>query len=286
MITFPKQGLEEKIVDKLQKGPLKTKDLIQSVKKISDPITVQGIYKSLRSLKKEGIVLMEKKEVMINQFWLQQMEKFTSLAKHAYRYPISDSGHFLQMEDGDRITYRFKDPVQVDVFWNHILYILFDAIPNLDRWYAYSSHCWFLLARRKDELSLKEYMNTRGIKYLFTVGHNTLLDKIIRSDFDGVNSKYHMLTKPLFIEKVNNLGIVLNIVGDYIIQAQYDKVTTDKIEKFYKTHAKINKDSIRELEQIVANPGQIKFVIMRNAKKANKLAKLFEKNFYWNSVSL
>lgn len=286
MITFPKHGLDQKIVDKLQKGPLKTGDLIQLVKKISGPVTIQGIYKSLRSLKKEGIVLVEKKEAMLNQFWLQQMEKFTSLAKHAYRYPISDSGHFLQMEDGDRITYRFKDPIQVDIFWNHILYILFDAIPNLDRWYAYSSHCWFLLARRKDELALKEYMNKRSIKYLFTVGHKTSLDQFVRSDFDGINSKYHMLTKPLFIEKVNNLGIVLNIVGDYIIQAQYDKITTDKIEKFYETHTRVDTESTKELEEIVSNGGQIKFVIMRNAKKANKLSKLFEKNFYWNNVSL
>jgi len=39
---------------------------------------------------------------MLNQSWLRELENFVVLAEHAYRNPISDSGHFLQMEEGDR----------------------------------------------------------------------------------------------------------------------------------------------------------------------------------------
>ncbi len=284
MISFPTSKLAEKIVEALCQGPLKTPELIENLKKMKVHATVQGIYKSLRMLRKQHIALLYKKEVVLNQSWLQQLQKFTLLAEHAYRHPISGSGHFLQMKNGDRITYEFKDPIQVDIFWNHVLYVLFDALPKTDRWYAYASHCWFLLGRRKDELALQDYMKARKILYLFTVGHNTSLDRAVRKDFDGTHSKYHMLEKPLFGKRKNNLGIVLNIVGDYIIEAQYDKKVTDAIESFYKTNTVINSDNVTQLEGIVSSPSQIRFTITKDSSKAAMLSRAFEKNFYFKKI--
>ncbi|MDD5068516.1 MAG: hypothetical protein PHS53_04620 [Candidatus Pacebacteria bacterium] len=286
MISFPTQGLGEKIVDALRTGPFKTGDLIQYLREKKVKGTIQGIYKSLRVLRKQHIVLMQKKEVVLNQSWLRQMGDFAALAEHAYRHPASDSGHFLQMQDGDRITYEFKDPIQVDIFWNHVLYVLFDALPKVDRWYAYASHCWFLLGRRKDELALRDYMVNKGICYLFTVGNKTPLDRLVAKDFDRVNSKYHMLEKPLFPKRKNSLGLVLNIVGDYVIEAQYDKHITDRIEQFYKTNTIINPEKTSELQAIVSLPSRIKFTITKDAEKAAKLSRMFEKNFYFKKQKL
>lgn len=280
MLPFPTPGLGEKIIELLMKGPHKTSDLVSTLQ-INTKTTIQGIYKSIRALREDGIVLMQKKEAVLNQAWLRQLEKFVILTEHAYKTPTGDSGHFLQMQDGDRITYTFKDPLQVDTFWNHVLYVLFDAFPQNHKWYAYASHCWFLLARRKEELHLKNHMNERNILYLFTVGHKTPLDKVISKDFDGIKSKYNMLDKPLFSQKPNHLGMVLNVFGDYIIEAQYDRNTTNKIEEFYRDHTTFGPDAKLALEQIVSSPSHIKFRIIRSKAKANKLAKILGKNFYF-----
>ncbi len=285
MIPFPTSKLGEKIVDTLRGGPLKTAELITRLQENNVKGTIQGIYKSLRTLRKQHIVLMQKKEAVLNQSWLRQMGDFAALAEHAYRHPTSDSGHFLQMQDGDKITYEFKDPVQVDIFWNHVLYVLFDALPKADRWYAYASHCWFLLGRRKDELALRDYMINKGIDYLFTVGNKTPLDRLVAKDFDRVNSKYHMLEKPLFPKRKNSLGLVLNIIRDYVIEAQYDRNITDRIEKFYKTNTAMNAEKTAELQAIVSLPSRIKFTITKDADKASKLSRMFEKNFYFRKQS-
>lgn len=285
MFYFPPIGLGQQIIQKLKGGPIKVQSLIGDLMKGGD-FTIQGIYKSLRNLKTLNIVIIEKKEVMINQAWLLKLEKFVLLTSHSYRNPGLDSGHFLNMRDGDKISYTFKNPVQVDVFWNHVLYVLFDAYPKTDRWYAYSSHCWFLLARRSEELNLKAYMESKNIAYLFTVGHKTSLDKILQKDFDGRTSKYCMLDKPLFNNKTNNLGLVINIFGDYIIEAQYDKRTTQKIENFYKNHSTYSDEAKEILENIISSPhSSIKFRIIRDASKANKLKKIFNKNFVFISPS-
>jgi hypothetical protein len=281
MISFPTPGIGETIVQNLKQGPLKTKVLIENVQMRQKNVTVQGVYKALRSLRRDGIVLLQKKEAVLNQSWLQQIQDFAQLAEYAYRNPLSDSGHFLQMNDGDRITYEFKDPVQVDMFWNHLLYVLFDAFPNVSRWYAYASHCWFMIGRHDEEEKLKKYMNKRGIQYLFTAGHRTMLDRSIAGYFDGTKSQYHMRSESLFAGRANYLGIVLNVFGDYVIEAHYDKNTTNRIEEFYKTHSKLNDNATAELQSLLKMPSRIKFTIELNKKKADRLSKMFERHFYF-----
>ncbi len=281
MVSFPTQGLGEKIVESLYRGSMKTSDLIAFLSKGDDGPTLQGIYKSLRLLRKQQIVILHNRVAMLNSAWLAELQRFALLAEHSSPRPASDSGHFLQMRDGDRITYEFKNPIQVDIFWNHVLYILFDALPGQDRWYAYASHCWFLLARRTEELSLRDHMNKRGIRYLFTVGHKTSVDRSVIRDFDGLMSQCYMLNTPLFRERANHLGIVLNVFGDYVVEAHYDERVTGQIESFYKRTSNLTQEKAKELEQIVSQRSRIKFVIFKNTAKAKRLSKMFEKFFYF-----
>ncbi|OGH62108.1 MAG: hypothetical protein A2848_01370 [Candidatus Magasanikbacteria bacterium RIFCSPHIGHO2_01_FULL_50_8] len=285
MLTFPTQGLGESIVRELKQGQLENGELINRLQQKNPRLTLQGIYKALRALRASGIVFMERKQTMLNIRWLQELDSFTSLAEHAYRDPRAGSGHFLQLQDGDRITYSFKNAVQVDAFWNHVLYILFEALPSLDRWYAYASHCWWLLGRREEELVLRDFMTSRGIKYLFTVGHHTPLDRAIAKDFDNTMSQYHMRDEPLFRGRANFLGIVLNVIGDFVIEAQYDKRTTERLEKFYAEHSNADTETIAALEQLVALPAKIKFSITRSRVKAEKITRSFTKNFHVKSGS-
>ena len=281
MATFPSSSLSESIVEELGHGPLLMDGLRKALARRGINVTVQAVYKALRGLRKNGLVFLQKGEATLNVRWLQQLETFVSLAQHAYADPSVGNGNFLQLRDKDRIVYSFKNPVQVDAFWNHVLYSLFAAHPRLDRWFAYSSHQWFLLGRRKEELALMGYMRKHGIRYLFTAGHKSSLDRAVAKDFDGNLAQYHMLDKPLFPGRHNHLGIVLNVLGDYVIEAQYDKSTTDDIEAFYQTHAKIEPQSINELEDRVTKQAKIRLVILRDAAKAKKLSRLFEKSFYF-----
>lgn len=281
MAPFPAPGLSEEIVRSLRHGPLLTSVLIERLRRRRPSVTVQGIYKALRQLRAQQIVFLQQGEAMLNLRWLHELESFVSLAQHAYHDPTNHSGHFLQMQDGDRIVYAFKNPIQVDAFWNHVLYSLFEAIPTIDRWFAYASHCWFLLGRREEELALQQFMIKKGIYYLFTVGHRSSLDRAVAGDFDGVRAQYAMLDVPLFSERANHLGLVINVVGPYLIEAQYDKQTVERIEAFYRETPRITPEKVKELEEIVTSPARMKLVIVKNERKAEKLAKQLGKRFYF-----
>lgn len=279
MPIFPPRGLAEQIVHLLRLGPLETSILIKRLQRSKTPATLQGIYKALRALRSQGVVFMQHQEATLNLHWLQELETFVRIAEHAHKDLQASSGHFLQLQDGDRITYVFKNPLQVDAFWSHVLYILFEALPKLDRWYAHASHCWFLLGRRDEELALRDYMIKRGIKYHFTVGHQTPLDRHLKHDFDNNVSQYVLLDQPLFKERPNHLDLVINVIGDYIIEARYDKQTTDRIEHFYETTTRFTKEKQAEFETILKIPSRITLVIIRNQRKADRLAALLGKHF-------
>ncbi len=289
MSIFPGRGIAELIVVALRKGPLTVDALAEYVAKKYQKVTIQGMYKALRKLRAERIVILHKKKAVLDRTWIQKLERFVLVTEHAYKTPSGDSGHFLQMADGDRITYSFKDPLQVDIFNNHILYILFDALPNVDRWFAYAPHHWFMLARREEEIALMRHMNSKGIKYLFTSGYDGRLDRYIKKEFDGINAKYHMRERPLFKDKSYHQGIVINVFGDYIIEVRHDRETARKIDSFYKksqaglSHGNkegmLDPKKIDELKNIVSKQSHNKLSISRNAEKAERLRKIFGKNF-------
>lgn len=281
MNFFPGIGLSEIIVQFLRDGPLKIAGLKIKLKNANHSFTEQGMYKSLRSLRNNDIIIIKNSLVMLNSYWLQQLDSFVSIAQHSNVSSTIGVGTILQMQSGDSIIYSFKNPVQVDTFWNHALYTLFEVLPTITRWYAYSSHHWFLLCRQKEELALMSFMKKRGIRYLFTSGHTLPLDLVVRTYFDGVMSQYAMLETPLFQKRGNHLGIVLNILGDYIIEAQYDKHTTERIEEFYQTYVTVEKESIQKLEETVTRSAKIKFTVTKNSFKAQKLSRSFEKYFYF-----
>ncbi len=281
MSLFPPLGLGEAIIFELRQGPREMNDLIKALHARGQRVTKQGVYKAVRGLRGQEIVFLQAGEVSLSLRWLERLENFVSLTQRSYVDSSVGAGHFLNLTDGERILYTFKNPVSLDAFWNHVLYLLFEAMPELDRWYAYASHCWFMLARGKEERALYRFMNKRDVRVLYTVGHQTPLDHLVASHFDGRMTQYHMLERPLFSERRNHLGLVINLLGDFVIQAEYDKKMTEAIESFYKKHRAVDAENLRELEAIVSTPTRTKLMITRNKSKARKLVRLFEKHFYF-----
>lgn len=280
MPLFPGPGLAEAIVLELHQGPLETETLLKRLYARGQQATKQGIYKALRALRANEIVFLNQGEASLSVRWLERLERFVTLTQHSYFDPLSQAGHFLNLADGERVTYTFKNPTSADAFWNHALYILFEANPTVRAWYAYAPHCWYMLARKKEEQALYRFINKHGARVLYTVGNTTALDRSIAKAFDGDKTQYHLRSTPLAPGRSERLGVVVNVVGDFVIEAEYESSIVDQIETFYRTHKMINQEQIKELEAIVTTPAKVKLTIRRNQKRAQKLARSLTKPFY------
>ena len=117
-------SIEGLIFKCLDNGPIKTSLLLEKIRKERPHTTKQGTYLALRNLKKEEVVVVHNKHVSFNVRWLKNMENYFALAQRHYFEENVGQNNFLNLKDGEKITYSFNDTAQTDIFWWHALYFL------------------------------------------------------------------------------------------------------------------------------------------------------------------
>ncbi|MDP1690060.1 MAG: hypothetical protein Q8L52_02560 [bacterium] len=276
MLFTNEKSIETLICTQLQRGSVDTTTLIAQIREQRPKTTKQGVYAALRQLRRDEIVVMHAKKASLNVRWLKQMDQFFLIAEQYYVEGDFGRDNFLNLKDGERISYFFSTPTETDQFWGHALLILAEsAASNDEPVYLYNPHEWFLLARSESE---REYISiiTRRRRFLLTAGAKTPLDRAVANEFDGDMSQYHMLDAPLFTK--NNY--YLNIIGDFFIEVWLDPHIAAHIEEVYREAEKVDEDIKIKLAEIVACKGRSKLTISRNIKRAAKLKKMLGKNFY------
>lgn len=263
-------------------GPCSSVDLIERVRKVRPGTTKQGVYAVLRDLAREEVIVRQNKKVSFNIRWLRAMEEFFLTTERQYFDGKFGRENFLNLKEGERITYSFADPVQTDAFWGHALYMLVEVSPVTGKpVYLYNPHEWFLIARRASE---REFMAAIGKKrgFFLTTGGNTPLDRSVAKDFDNQQSQYFMRDKPLFKKQ----NYYVNIIDDVLIEVWIDRKVAEKIEALYQITSIVNDNAKEELTHIVQSKGRSKLTISKNAKKSARLVKMLKNPFYTPNVVL
>ena len=267
--------IESTVIEILQQKELKIVDLIEKIRKRRGAVTKQGVYRVIRHLREQEVVVVYKGRVALSQVWVQKMSEFFTIAKHYYSEGLVLDDGFLNIEDGSRITYRFKSPYVMDRFWGHVFGVLGGIMSQNIPAVLYNTHEWFLLARYESERLSFDDLKRANKRLLVVVGHDDVLDKSVRKEFDGDMSQYHIDTSTGFKE-----NYYLNVFGDYLIEAYLDKVVAQNIDDFYKRTKRMSQQATLELRNIVSQKGSNRFVVSRNKKKADRLRKKLSKPFY------
>lgn len=277
MHLFPKQSLESTIIIHLQQKSWVIVELIEELRKFKPKLSKQAVYQVLRELKKSEIIIVTSKRVSLSSLWINRMHEFFTTAKYAYEGVDSKDSlaeSFVKMEDGDRIVYEFKNPESTDIFWGHVSHILRAMMPANTPMLIYEPHNWFILARKGIEMEIMDRSAAEGHPFYVYIPATTLLDKYTKSLFSKPHS-CHLENIHYFKE-----NFYINTHGDYIIEVVIDPKTQSQIDKFYNTYTTWDADAASEIKRIVLHmKGRNKLTISRNAKKAAKYKKIFEKYF-------
>ena len=269
-------SVEDHIISNLQNGPLLIVDLIERIQQKRPHTTKQGVYLIIRRLKTEEVVVVHKKTISLSGVWLASMTEFLTLANHNTLRTTSFNNSFLDLKDGERLQYSFKNPILTDAFWSHVfislVYVSVPEHPIL----IYNPHEWFLIARTENETSLFQRIYNRGQKLAVLAGHATPLDKAVRVHFNGKDGMYETPTELPF-PKTN---YYINVIGDFVIEAWLDVNMTEKIETFYIHTSTLDDSAKMQLEQILMHKGRNKFSISHNKRKADVIRRKFKKYFF------
>ncbi len=275
---FKKQKkIEDLILEILIEGKISTLDLIKRILKILPSSSKQAIYKSLKDLRENEIVIYKREEVSLSSLWLKRVSEFLEKAEQEYKV---DDGrlNLLSLKEGEKVSYHFNSFYNTDIFWAHAFNLMYDGINKDLPILIYNPHEWFLLAREESETYLFNKFIKDNRKLFTYVPETDLLDKFVAKYFDQKNTKYYSNDKHHF----KNKNYYVNVFGDFILEAWLDKKVCSLIDDFYKQTKVFDAEARIKLLEIIKKKGKSRLQISKNKKKAQEIRKIFEKYFIFD----
>ncbi len=271
------QKIEDLIIEALVSGPQETASLLEAINAKRAGTTKQAVYKALRHLRSDEVIIQTRGEVALSSLWLKKLATFTEQARLNYSMNDQPSLDFLALKNGEKIVYWFKSFEATDIFWGHAFDILIDKTPKSTPVCIYNPQEWFLLARPETETFLFNRFKTIDRKLFLIAGNRDALDIEAQKYFDGEITNYYASPKSLF-EK-NNYNV--NIFNDYLIEVWLDPKISELIDQFYKKTTLLTDVAKNDLLDIIKRKGRNKLVIYRNERKAQKVRNMFKKVFIY-----
>lgn len=265
--------IEELIIESLGAHAVTGATLLEKIRKTLPKTSKETFYRILRSLLEQEVVTKYGMLYGVNRHWLKRLYRF-SKPKLDLTQP-TNAMSVLSFEEGDSITYTFKTPNLMGIYWAHLYDAVFDLhypqIPIL----IFHPHEWLIYTRMDSEtLFLKRFSEDQK-RGLFSIGGSAELDKEFKKKW---SSKY------LEIATGASYGLknteYLNVLGDFIFKVKVSTRFAKDIDGCFKKYKTISDDSREELMAICNRPDKVKMVFTRSKKEADKWRTKWKKDYF------
>ncbi len=256
-----------KVLDqKPQRGPL----LVDAINASSDKkLTKQAVYASLRKLLDQEVVTKSGTLYTLNRVWLQKLYQFSK--KHIQLGTPKDYQTVLDFEDGDSVTYKFKNPHMMDIMWGHLYDLVYEITDPHQVIINHHPHEWLILGRTETETYWLNRYNNDQKMLLFNIGGNTELDKLFKhqysSDYIKINTGVDYGFRP---------NQYLAVVGDYIfdisVEHGFEQAVDDLFQQDDISDLSVTKKAV---EQLAKSKYSSKLKLTKNPEKAAGWRKTF-----------
>lgn len=264
MLFSNKEILEDRIVRLLMDQNQTVKSLRKHLEKEAVSVSIQAIYKALRALTTEEIILKHLTDYSLSEEWRRGMSERFSPKKES-----------ITLSEGEMVRFDLNSLVHLDQQWKNIVFPLHEQYRGIPV-FCYNYHeLWIHLneSRRKSELDYYKSFEKSKTPFYYVFGGNTVHDKHIGK---LIENKYLKVNVGDSAFPDTDYPIV---ISDYVIMTRISSKAAQKVEECYKTSK-----SIAELEQKISKIGlekvKIKLIIERNKEKAKKLRKRISKDFH------
>jgi hypothetical protein len=264
MLFTSKETVEDIIVRLLSRGKTTPLKLHEAIVLYGENVTVQAVYKALRYLIQDTVVVKSGKYVEISQEWVNKVSS-----------TFNTQNTLPQLADGEAAIYNYKSLVNLDAYWKHLMSALDDKFSQYPVFLYSPYHIWYHISERAQSESDYFESFAKEHQYAFLViGNETALDKKFKNEYQNDFLQIDTWRSSQWKETDN-----LTIINDYIINTILDKKLVEAIKKYYSS-ALSGEQATVELNKVLSAPNISKIKIERNAKKARMLRKKLFKNFY------
>lgn len=236
------------------------------------PVSKETFYRALRSLLKGEVLSKHNKVYELNRHWLQRLNRFAQ--QNITNGYSTDTDHILNFEDGDKITYSFKNPNQMGIYWAHTYDIIFEKHnPNLPI-LIHHPHEWLIYSRPKAESLFLDRFEYDKKTVFFSLTGTTDIDRKFKRDY---SSRFRQIALGI------NHGLknteYINVLGDFIFKITTSKRFAEDIESFYIKYKEITPTNLIELQAICSRRDKVRMTFIRSKREADKFRAKYKKYF-------
>jgi hypothetical protein len=264
MIYTKKESLEDRIVRLLSSRNQTITSLVSELSNEGNKSTIQGIYKALRFLRTEEVVIKTNEIFSLSEEW--RNKTVSELSKTDNRFELSE---------GESIRLDLASLVHLDQQWKNIVLPFHEVYPNHPVFFYNPHDIWIHLSetRKQSEIAYyKTFEDTKTYGFIMN-GGSTPFDKLIKTERS--NNYVQITTGDSGFKNTD----YLTIFSDYIITVRVSPRLAQEIESCYQ-----NADSVIQLESLLHKIGiekkKVKLFIEKNKMKAKKLRKKMSADFH------
>lgn len=263
MIFSKTQELEDRIVEFVLTGRISVKSLherLATEKKLS----LRAVYKSVDKLIGAGVLIKVGKRLVMNEEWARGV---------ARRLRTTTT---LALSPGELIAYTFTSVEHLDAFWKTTVLPIEESTENRETFFYNPHNFWAYIPGRKDsETAYYKHFLEAKQQGFFVVGGDSEADKEFKRS-------YQSELLQIDTRNISSLRRTdhITVLGTTVITVRVPKKVAVRIDEIYASGMGI-KDISSELVAICQTPGNMRFVIENNPRKAKELRKLLARNFYF-----
>lgn len=278
MLLGGKKTLEDLIIMSLAlKGEQTVKQILDSLTEEGLSFTEQGVYRVLRKLQAESIVVKEKKTYSLRIAWILDMGVLVEQMQETYLHDayLSD---LLPEEDGEKRTWQFNNVIKMHDFWTQ-LNIALAKQSKTGIAMNYSPHLWYEFVQKDHERQFYRLFLSYISKSYTVVGNKSFLDRYAASVLGDEfrQSTYHLVNPEDAIEK--DQAIYIDVIDDYILTVKLDKHMVERIESLYSKATPETDLSSIDVLNIFIHKTKVKMTLRKDERKARVYRRKFERLF-------
>lgn len=259
-----------KIIEELENGVKSKAALIEWVR-MSESVTVQAVYKELRALIKEEVVLDAQKKLSLTLTYIEQEHKKWRRVLEEYTHKVSFED-FLQLPKGKSHTFTFNTIIDLDLFWTQAFIILERILPEEVPRYSILAHDWFTYGRpTTDEVWTNR--ETNNLRLLVTHPNEVDWQMARRRRSEGF--PFTAGENPLKLSDRQ----YCTLVSDWMFEIEFDAEVADKLNLYLQSLKKIADVDSQVMEKFMNAKGTFKLKLSNNPKKAQEYARKVKKFF-------
>lgn len=259
----PVHPLFDAIVDIVAKEPgIPVSRLHERLAKNGQAVTLQHLYRTVRKLGDEQMLLKTKGGLRVNLLWLTYLEYFAEKTK---RTLLEDAAErVVPLKQRQRVTFKVDTLHEVQTLWNHLLIQLYRASPQ-KYLFKYYSHAWWQLGKHTLDTGFYRKIKEKGVSCYWLYGNDTFLDR----EAAGKN-------KDLYASRIHpnapfpKEGYNVNVYGEYVLECLFPEQIANHFALLFQARSRSEFDADL-FSDVFALKGPYKVSLWRNERQAAPL---------------